>query len=95
MQRARIGSVQEKIESVCCVLKRHIGFSEEFQEKINQQKRYKEQYIVPLVGILYMKFFYVFQRADTRICQPQRLTDAFIILFINHKDGTKRINPLF
>lgn len=29
MQRVRIETVQEKIESLCCILKRHMGFSDE------------------------------------------------------------------
>ncbi len=97
-QTTAIGKVQREIRPIGYISDQFNDSCEEIQDKIKQQRNkrnYREQGIICLDSILRTNLFFAFQKADTRIWQPSRLTDAFTILYIHQQDGLKRRNPRY
>lgn len=97
-QSETIGRLGNNVDPVCYVLKQYSNSYEENQDEIihlKNKKLYIGQYMICPDNILHTNLFLAFQKADTRLCQPNRLTNAFTILFIHHQDGLKRRIPFF
>mgnify|MGYP003302228592 CR=1 FL=1 len=84
-QNVTIGTIQQKIETICWGVKSYGESCKELQEKISWQKNQRtcrEQYLVCPGTLLHTNTFYAFEKADTRLCRPARLMDVIIIYFI-------------
>lgn len=93
-----INDTSQPIDLVCYISSRYNGFCEEIWEKVRRNRKKnlygEEDTICPQI-ILHTNLFVAFQKTDSKVGKPERLTDFFIILFIHNQDGLKWKTLLF